>query len=170
MPNAVPTFDELMTQHFRNLSTIRVNGGGARISIGTRGWERAIRSTPELKKPVVAQNLNLSLRNAPTVLRIPGNTFRRKKASVLKFGDLFSLVLSYEISEPKAPVVPFSGQHWIEGSTGKNPETHRYFGLREGAVCVLGCRVLVRQVDGLAENYTAARKSLCMFDTISLVA
>ncbi|CUS11707.1 unnamed protein product [Tuber aestivum] len=99
MPNAVPAFNKLVSmQGFPNLREIRMKDGGGRIATGERVWENIIRNTPELKKLVITQDQDLSLRNAPTVIRIPENIFHSEKESAFKLTQI-RLTRSYEISD-----------------------------------------------------------------------
>lgn len=99
MPNVVPAFNRLVSrQKFPNLREIRMKDGGERIATGERVWESIIRNTPELKKLVITQDQDLSLRNAPTLIKIPENIFHNEKASTFKLTQIH-LTRSYEITD-----------------------------------------------------------------------
>jgi len=99
MPNVVPAFNKLVSmQKFPNLREVRMRDGGERIATGERVWENIIRNTPELKKLVITQDQDLSLRNAPTIIRIPENIFHSEKASTFKLTQIH-LTRSYEITD-----------------------------------------------------------------------
>ncbi|PUU78192.1 hypothetical protein B9Z19DRAFT_984070 [Tuber borchii] len=99
MPNVVPAFNRLVSkQKFPNLREIRMKDGGERIATGERVWESIIRNTPELKKLVITQDQDLSLRNAPTLIKIPENIFHSEKASTFRLTQIH-LTRSYEITD-----------------------------------------------------------------------
>jgi len=99
MPNVVPAFNKLVSrQKFPNLREIRMKDGGERIATGERVWENIIRNTPELKKLVITQDQDLSLRNAPTLIKIPENIFHSEKTSTFRLTQIH-LTRSYEITD-----------------------------------------------------------------------
>ncbi|KAG0127692.1 hypothetical protein HOY82DRAFT_580474 [Tuber indicum] len=99
MPNAVPVFNKLVSvQKFPNLREIRMKDRGEKIATGERVWENIIRNAPELRRLLITQDQDLSLRNAPTYIRIPGNIFHCEKASTFKLTQIH-LTRSYQISD-----------------------------------------------------------------------
>jgi len=99
MPNVVPAFNKLVSmQKFPNLREVRMRDEGEKIATGERVWENIIRNTPELKKLVISQEQDLSMRSAPTAIRIPENIFHSEKASTFKLTQIH-LTRSYEITD-----------------------------------------------------------------------
>ncbi|RPA97862.1 hypothetical protein L873DRAFT_1094292 [Choiromyces venosus 120613-1] len=99
MPNAVPAFNKLVSmQKLPNLREIQIKDGGERIATGERVWENMIRNAPDLKKLVITQDQDLSLRNAPTMIKIPDNIFHGEQASTFRLTQIH-LTRSYEITD-----------------------------------------------------------------------